>query len=75
MSNSLVYPIILGRAAGLSPDQLLNLVSLAMLGLGMATFCSVPEAGSSGAAISARPATRRSFWARRCLPCSREACR
>jgi len=38
MSNSLVYPIILGRAAGLSPDQLLNLVSLAMLGLGMATI-------------------------------------
>jgi xanthine permease XanP len=37
MSNSLVYPIILGRAAGLSADQLLNLVSLAMLGLGVAT--------------------------------------
>jgi xanthine permease XanP len=38
MSNSLVYPIILGRAAGLSPDQLLNLVSLAMLGLAIATI-------------------------------------
>jgi xanthine permease XanP len=38
MSNTLVYPIILGRAAGLSPDQLLNFVSLAMLGLAMATI-------------------------------------
>jgi xanthine permease XanP len=38
MANTLVYPIILGRAAGLAPDQLLNLVSLAMLGLAIATI-------------------------------------
>jgi xanthine permease XanP len=38
MSNSLLYPIILGREARLSPDQLLDFVSLSMLALGMATL-------------------------------------
>jgi xanthine permease XanP len=38
ISNSLLYPIILGREAHLSPDQLLDFVSLSMLSLGMATL-------------------------------------
>jgi xanthine permease XanP len=38
ISNSLLYPIILGREAHLSPDQLLDFVSLSMLALGMATL-------------------------------------
>jgi len=38
MSNSLLYPIIMGREARLSPDQLLDFVSLSMLALGMATL-------------------------------------
>ena len=38
MSNSLVYPIILGREAHLSPDRLLDFVSISMLGLGVATL-------------------------------------
>lgn len=38
MSNSLLYPIILGREAHLSPDRLLNFVSLSMLALGTATL-------------------------------------
>ncbi len=38
ISNSLVYPIILGREAHLSPEQLLDFVSLSMLALGMATL-------------------------------------
>ena len=38
MSNSLVYPIILGREAHLSPDRLLDFVSLSMLALGIATL-------------------------------------
>jgi xanthine permease XanP len=38
ISNSLVYPIILGREAGLSPDRLLDFVSLSMLALGIATI-------------------------------------
>lgn len=38
MSNSLVYPIILGREAHLSSDRLLDFVSLSMLALGMATL-------------------------------------
>src|SRR5260370_38531614 len=37
LSNSLLYPIILGREAHLSPDRLLDFVSLLMLALGMAT--------------------------------------
>jgi xanthine permease XanP len=38
LSNSLLYPIILGREAHLSPDRLLDFVSLSMLALGMATL-------------------------------------
>ena len=38
ISNSLLYPIILGREAHLSPDQLLGFVSLSMLALGIATL-------------------------------------
>jgi len=38
ISNSLLYPIILGREAHLSPEQLLDFVSLSMLALGMATL-------------------------------------
>jgi NCS2 family nucleobase:cation symporter-2 len=38
MSNSLLYPIIMGREVRLSPDQLLDFVSLSMLALGMATL-------------------------------------
>jgi NCS2 family nucleobase:cation symporter-2 len=38
MSNSLVYPIILGREAHLSADGLLDFVSLSMLALGIATL-------------------------------------
>lgn len=38
MSNSLVYPIILGREAHLSPDRLLDFVSISMLVLGIATL-------------------------------------
>jgi xanthine permease XanP len=38
ISNSLLYPIILGREARLSPEQLLDFVSLSMLSLGMATL-------------------------------------
>jgi xanthine/uracil permease len=37
MSNSLIYPIILGREAHLSPDRLLDFVSLSMLALGIST--------------------------------------
>jgi xanthine permease XanP len=38
ISNSLLYPMILGREAHLSPNQLLDFVSLSMLALGMATL-------------------------------------
>lgn len=38
MSNSLLYPIILGREAHLSPDRLLNFVSLSMLALAIAAL-------------------------------------
>jgi xanthine permease XanP len=38
MSNSLVYPIILGREAHLPPDRLLDFVSTSMLALGIATL-------------------------------------
>jgi xanthine permease XanP len=38
MSNSLLYPIILGREAHLSPDRLLDFVSLSMLALAIATL-------------------------------------
>ena len=38
MSNSLLYPIILGREARLSPDQLLDFVSISMLTLAIATL-------------------------------------
>jgi xanthine permease XanP len=38
MSNSLLYPIILGREARLSPDQLLDFVSISMLTLAVATL-------------------------------------
>jgi NCS2 family nucleobase:cation symporter-2 len=38
MSNSLVYPIILGREAHLSPEHLLDFVSLSMLALGVSTL-------------------------------------
>ncbi len=38
ISNSLLYPSILGREAHLSPEQLLDFVSLSMLALGMATL-------------------------------------
>jgi xanthine permease XanP len=38
ISNSLLYPTILGREAHLSPEQLLDFVSLSMLALGMATL-------------------------------------
>ena len=38
MSNSLVYPLILGREAHLSPDRLLDFVSLSMLSLAIATL-------------------------------------
>jgi xanthine permease XanP len=37
MSNSLLYPIILGREAHLSPGRLLDFVSLSMLMLGVST--------------------------------------
>src|SRR5260370_24689733 len=42
MSNSLVYPIILARDAGLSGSHMLDFVSLSMLTLGIATvlLCS-----------------------------------
>jgi xanthine permease XanP len=38
MSNSLLYPIILGREARLSQDQLLDFVSISMLTLAIATL-------------------------------------
>src|SRR5258708_38429876 len=38
MSNSLLYPIILGREAHLSADRLLDFASLSMLALGIATL-------------------------------------
>ena len=38
MSNSLVYPMILGREAHLSADRLLDFVSLSMLALGIGTL-------------------------------------
>jgi len=38
MSNSLLYPIILGREAHLSSDRLLDFVSLSMLALAIATL-------------------------------------
>jgi xanthine permease XanP len=38
MSNSLLYPIILGREAHLSPDRLIDFVSLSMLALAIATL-------------------------------------
>jgi NCS2 family nucleobase:cation symporter-2 len=38
MTNSLVYPIILGREAGLSADRLLNFVSVSMLALAIGTL-------------------------------------
>ncbi len=38
MSNSLLYPIILGREAHLSPDRLLDFVSLSMLALAIAAL-------------------------------------
>src|SRR5258708_22063637 len=38
MSNSLLYPIILGREAHLSLDRLFDFVSLSMLALGIATL-------------------------------------
>src|SRR5271156_6218059 len=37
LSNSLLYPMILGREAHLSPDQLLDFSSLSMLTLAIAT--------------------------------------
>jgi xanthine/uracil permease len=37
MSNSLIYPIILGREAHLSPDRLLDFVSLSMLASSVGT--------------------------------------
>ena len=38
ISNSLLYPIILGREAHLSPDQLINFVSISMLALAIAAL-------------------------------------
>jgi xanthine permease XanP len=38
MSNSLIYPIILAREAGLSPSDLLNFASASMLALGVGTI-------------------------------------
>jgi xanthine permease XanP len=38
MSNSLIYPVILAREAGLATSDLLNFASVAMLGLGVATI-------------------------------------
>ena len=38
ISNSLLYPIILGREAHLSPDQLISFVSVSMLALAIATL-------------------------------------
>jgi len=38
MTNSLIYPIILGREAGLSADRLLNFVSVSMLALAIGTL-------------------------------------
>jgi NCS2 family nucleobase:cation symporter-2 len=38
ISNSLVYPIILGREAHLSSESLVDFVSLSMLALGISTF-------------------------------------
>jgi NCS2 family nucleobase:cation symporter-2 len=38
ISNSLVFPVLLAREAGLSTSQLLDSVSLAMLALGVATI-------------------------------------
>jgi NCS2 family nucleobase:cation symporter-2 len=38
LSNSLLYPIILGREVHLSPDRLLDFASLSMLALGIATL-------------------------------------
>jgi xanthine permease XanP len=38
MSNSLIYPIILGREAHLSADRLLDFVSVSMLALGVGTL-------------------------------------
>ena len=38
MSNSLIYPVILAREAGLTTSDLLNFASVAMLALGVATI-------------------------------------
>ena len=38
LSNSLLYPLILGREAHLSPDRLLDFVSLSMLALAIGTI-------------------------------------
>src|SRR6185295_12798140 len=49
-ANSLVYPMILAREAGLSGTALLSFVSVSMLGLGVATllFCARTRLIGSG---------------------------
>ena len=39
MAITLIFPLILAREANLSETQVLDLVSLSMLGLGFATVC------------------------------------
>ena len=46
---TLVYPIIIAREAGLSPRQLLDVVSLSMLALGAATILLSVRSPISGA--------------------------
>jgi len=48
MSNSLIYPTILGREAHLSPDRLLDFVSLSMLALGISTVLICARTGLIG---------------------------
>jgi xanthine permease XanP len=47
-SNSLVYPIIIARAAGLDTEPLLDLISLSMVAMGVGTvlFCRRAPLGS-----------------------------
>src|SRR6476660_6149991 len=52
MSNSLAYPIILAREAGLSGSQMLDFVSLSMLTLGIATVLLCARSRFIGGAVT-----------------------
>lgn len=61
LSLSLIYPVLIGQAAGVSVLEQINLVSLSMIGTAIGTILQIRRAGPVGSGFLAIPNASSSF--------------